>query len=65
MLRKVVEEYLEAGSPVGSKALAVDVRWGASTIRNELANLEELGLLAHPHTSAQRNGRAYHVHLPG
>jgi heat-inducible transcriptional repressor len=54
VLRKVVEEYLEAGSPVGSKALAVDVRWGASTIRNELANLEELGLLAHPHTSAGR-----------
>jgi heat-inducible transcriptional repressor len=30
------------------------VRWGPSTIRNELANLEELGLLAHPHTSAGR-----------
>jgi heat-inducible transcriptional repressor len=54
VLRKVVEEYLAAGSPVGSKALAVDSRWGASTIRHELANLEELGLLAHPHTSAGR-----------
>jgi heat-inducible transcriptional repressor len=54
VLRKVVEEYLEAGSPVGSKALAVDVQWGPSTIRNELASLEELGLLAHPHTSAGR-----------
>jgi heat-inducible transcriptional repressor len=54
VLRKVVEEYLEAGSPVGSKSLAADVEWGPSTIRHELANLEERGLLAHPHTSAGR-----------
>jgi len=54
VLRRVVEEYLEGGMPVGSKALAVNVRWGPSTIRNELASLEELGLLAHPHTSAGR-----------
>jgi heat-inducible transcriptional repressor len=50
----VVEEYLEAGVPVGSKALSIDVQWGPSTIRNELASLEEMGLLAHPHTSAGR-----------
>ena len=54
VLRKVVEEYLDGGVPVGSKSLAVDVQWGPSTIRNELASLEELGLLAHPHTSAGR-----------
>jgi heat-inducible transcriptional repressor len=54
VLRKVVEEYLEVGAPVGSKALSVDVQWGPSTIRTELASLEELGLLAHPHTSAGR-----------
>ena len=54
MLRKVVEEYLEAGVPVGSKLLASEVEWGPSTIRGELASLEELGLLAHPHTSAGR-----------
>jgi heat-inducible transcriptional repressor len=54
VLRKVVEEYLEGGAPVGSKSLAADVRWGPSTIRHELACLEELGLLAHPHTSAGR-----------
>ena len=54
VLRKVVEEYLEGGVPVGSKSLSVDVQWGPSTIRNELASLEELGLLAHPHTSAGR-----------
>jgi len=56
ILRKVVEDYLEGGQPVGSKALAtdVDLEWGPSTIRNELAMLEEHGLLAHPHTSAGR-----------
>jgi heat-inducible transcriptional repressor len=54
VLRKVVEDYLEAGAPVGSKSLAAEVEWGPSTIRHELASLEELGLLAHPHTSAGR-----------
>jgi heat-inducible transcriptional repressor len=54
LLRKLVEEYLEEGAPVGSKSLSVDVEWGPSTVRHELACLEELGLLAHPHTSAGR-----------
>jgi heat-inducible transcriptional repressor len=54
VLRKVVEGYLDAGAPVGSKALSLGVEWGPSTIRHELATLEELGLLAHPHTSAGR-----------
>ena len=53
VLRKVVEEYL-AGRRAGRLEVAVgrDVEWGPSTIRHELASLEELGLLAHPHTSA-------------
>src|SRR5947207_8570479 len=55
VLRKVVEEYLEAGAPVGSKALSIDVQWGPSTIRHELASLEELGLLAHPHTRSEEH----------
>ena len=56
LLRKVVEAYTETGLPVGSKTLAADpdIEAGPSTIRNELANLEEQGLLAHPHTSAGR-----------
>jgi heat-inducible transcriptional repressor len=54
VLRKVVEEYLDAGSPIGSKSLSAGVEWGPSTIRHELSSLEELGLLAHPHTSAGR-----------
>ena len=56
LLRKVVEGFNATGQPVGSKALAADpdVECGPSTIRNELAVLEERGLLAHPHTSAGR-----------
>jgi heat-inducible transcriptional repressor len=54
VLRRLVEEYLDEGAPVGSKALSAAFAWGPSTIRHELANLEELGLLAHPHTSAGR-----------
>jgi len=56
VLRKVVEGHVEMGQPVGSRWLAdqLDVPWGPSTIRSELAQLEELGLLQHPHTSAGR-----------
>jgi heat-inducible transcriptional repressor len=56
ILRKVVEAYTATGVPVGSKALAADpeIQAGPSTVRHELAMLEEHGLLAHPHTSAGR-----------
>ena len=56
ILRKVVENYSATGQPVASRTLAADpeLASAASTIRNELALLEEQGLLAHPHTSAGR-----------
>ena len=56
LLVKVVEGFNATGQPVASKALAADpdVQYGPSTVRNELAVLEERGLLAHPHTSAGR-----------
>lgn len=56
LLRRLVESHVELGQPVGSKWLAEqgDMPWGPSTIRAELARLEELGLLRHPHTSAGR-----------
>jgi heat-inducible transcriptional repressor len=56
ILRKVVVAYQRSEAPVGSKALSADpdLQAGPSTIRNELALLEEHGLLAHPHTSAGR-----------
>jgi heat-inducible transcriptional repressor len=56
ILRQVVDAYLASGRPVASKAIAegVDVEWGASTVRAELAALETAGYLTHPHTSAGR-----------
>jgi heat-inducible transcriptional repressor len=56
ILRRVVEEYVATGQPVGSRALVerTDLRVSPSTVRGELAELESLGLLTHPHTSAGR-----------
>ena len=56
VLRAVVEEYIASGFPVGSKYLSemLSIGAAASTIRNDLAQLEETGMLAHPHTSAGR-----------
>src|SRR5436305_1646816 len=56
ILRRVVEEYVATGQPVGSKTLVEHgaVTAAASTVRGELAELEGLGLLTHPHTSAGR-----------
>jgi heat-inducible transcriptional repressor len=56
ILRRLVQEYVTSGQPVGSKSLVQ--RWSlevsASTVRSELAELEARGLLTHPHTSAGR-----------
>ena len=56
ILAQVVEEYAATGSPVGSKTLVERSGIGVSpsTVRYELAELEEQGLLMHPHTSAGR-----------
>ena len=54
ILGKLVEEYVATGQPVGSKHLVERSRLqvSSSTVRYELAELEELGFLTHPHTSA-------------
>jgi heat-inducible transcriptional repressor len=56
ILCTVVDEYLRTGQPVASRSIASDpeLDCGSSTVRNELALLEEQGLLAHPHVSAGR-----------
>lgn len=56
VLHAVVEEYVRSGEPVGSETIAEGSGLGVSsaTIRNEMAALEELGYLTHPHTSAGR-----------
>lgn len=56
ILRRVVEVYVETGEPVGSRSLVerAGLEVSPSTVRAELAELERLGLLTHPHTSAGR-----------
>jgi heat-inducible transcriptional repressor len=56
ILAQVVEEYVATGTPVGSKTLVerAGLEVSSSTVRYELAMLEEQGLLTHPHTSAGR-----------
>src|SRR5205814_9873043 len=56
VLRVLVEEYVRTGEPVGSETISERASLGVSsaTIRNEMAALEELGYLRHPHTSAGR-----------
>lgn len=56
IFRKLVERYLETGAPVGSRDLSRQLSLGLSpaTVRNVMADLEDLGLIAAPHTSAGR-----------
>jgi heat-inducible transcriptional repressor len=56
ILRRVIEEYVATGQPVASKAIVErsSLSVSSSTVRGELAELESLGLLTHPHTSAGR-----------
>lgn len=56
VLRAIVEDFVQTSEPVGSKALADKHSLGVSpaTIRNDMAALEEEGLIAQPHTSAGR-----------
>src|SRR4249920_4025959 len=56
VLRAIVEDFISTREPVGSKALADRHNLGVSsaTIRNDMAALEEDGLIAQPHTSAGR-----------
>ena len=50
----VVEAYLERGAPIGSKALTGTISLSPASIRGVMQELEERGLLTHPHTSAGR-----------
>ena len=56
IFRLVVEDFLDSGQPVGSKTLAANaaVNLSPASIRSVLKDLEQLGLLAAPHTSAGR-----------
>jgi heat-inducible transcriptional repressor len=52
----IIQTYLETGEPVGSRTISkyADLNVSSATIRNEMADLEELGLIIQPHTSAGR-----------
>jgi heat-inducible transcriptional repressor len=52
----IVDEYIRTGEPIGSKTVQelLDVKVSSATVRNEMASLEQQGLLEHPHTSAGR-----------
>lgn len=56
ILETVVDEYIRTGEPVGSKTVQekLSMKISSATIRNEMAMLEQLGYLEHPHTSAGR-----------
>ena len=56
ILETVVDEYIRTGEPVGSKTVqeTLSMKISSATIRNEMAMLEQMGYLEHPHTSAGR-----------
>jgi heat-inducible transcriptional repressor len=54
ILRAIVEQYAEVASPVGSSLLAKAFEVSSATIRTEMAELERLGYITQPHTSAGR-----------
>jgi heat-inducible transcriptional repressor len=54
ILCAVVEQYAEVASPVGSSLLAKVFGVSSATIRTEMAELERMGLITQPHTSAGR-----------
>lgn len=56
ILRAIIRNYLETGEPVGSRTISkyTDLNLSSATIRNEMADLEELGYIVQPYTSAGR-----------
>ena len=54
LLKLIVEEYIKTAHPIGSKSLCETLNCSSATIRNEMSNLEDLGLLEKTHTSSGR-----------
>ncbi|MFD2671585.1 heat-inducible transcriptional repressor HrcA [Marinicrinis sediminis] len=67
ILNAIVDDYIRSAEPVGSRSISKrgDVQYSPATIRNEMSDLEELGFLEQPHTSAGRvpsnKGYRYYV----
>lgn len=56
ILKAIIQTYMETGEPVGSRTISkyTDLNLSSATIRNEMADLEEMGLIIQPYTSAGR-----------
>lgn len=56
ILKAIIQTYLETGDPVGSRTISkyTDLKLSSATIRNEMSDLEEMGYIIQPHTSAGR-----------
>lgn len=67
ILQAIIRNYLETGEPVGSRTISkyTDLNLSSATIRNEMADLEELGYILQPHTSAGRipSDRGYRLYV--
>lgn len=56
ILKAIIKNYMDTGEPVGSRTISryVESKWSSATIRNEMSDLEEMGYIIQPHTSAGR-----------
>lgn len=67
ILQAIIRNYMETGEPVGSRTVSkyADLHLSSATIRNEMADLEEMGYILQPHTSAGRipSDRAYRFYV--
>lgn len=67
ILQTVIRTYLETGEPVGSRTISkdTDLNLSSATIRNEMSDLEEMGYIVQPHTSAGRipTDKAYRLYV--
>lgn len=56
ILKAIIKTYLETGEPVGSRTISkyTDIKLSSATIRNEMSDLEDMGYIVQPHTSAGR-----------
>ena len=67
ILKAIIDEFISTGIPVGSRTLSKrdEINYSSATIRNEMADLEDMGYLISPHTSAGRQptDKAYRLYV--
>ncbi|MBR5230100.1 MAG: heat-inducible transcription repressor HrcA, partial [Firmicutes bacterium] len=67
ILQAIISDYVRTAEPVGSRTLSKhpELDFSPATIRNEMADLEDMGYLTHPHTSAGRvpSDKAYRLYV--